>query len=351
VDLYADAAAYAERIERALRKLNVWRAEPLPDTAYDSDQAFFLDTMTLYQWLQFVLVPRIQEIVAERGAFPAESYVGAHAVREFDGVDEAAGLVSLLIEFDEFIERLHRGSKSAPGKRAARTHRSKPVTSPVQLTETPPESPLTITERYWRTRDPGLLHSSPHRRPSLDVQLAGRVFEMATGFSEFVGEPREIAEGMVVASVIESERGLWVVLTVLRKDTNQWRVDIPLSLEHTALMFLRQHHIHPPYTEVDDARGRAMQFWQHVSNRNDRWAAEIALPEGFEIPHFGEGQIDEFFWYVNHTEGNGTATVRVLMNNHSECRMWLTRMVQRDGAWFVDLPGTLADNENADEEL
>ena len=185
----------------------------------------------------------------------------------------------------------------------------------------------------------------------MDVQLAERVFEMATGFNEFVGDPREIADGMVVTSVIESERGLWVVLTVLRKDANQWRVDISLSVEHTTLMFLRQHHIHPPYTDVDDARGRAMQFWQHVSNHNDRWAAEIALPEGVEIPHFGEGQIDEFFWYVNHTEGNRTATVRVLMNNHSECRMWLTRMVQRVGGWFVDLPATLAGNENTGGEL
>ena len=343
MDPYADAAAYAERIERELCKLKVWQAEPLPDTAYDSDQAFFLDTMTLYQWLQFVLIPRIQEIVAGRGAFPAESYVGAHAVREFDGVDEAADLVSLLIEFDEFIEGLQRGSRGLSGKRAARTHHATPpVAAPAQLAETPLESPLVITERYWRTRDPGLLHSCPRRRPSLDVQLAERVFEMAAGFSEFVAEPQEIPEGIMVAAVIESERGLWVVLTVLRKDGCQWRVDIPLSLEHTTLMFLRQHQIHPPYTETDDARSRAMQFWQHVSNHNDRWAAGIVLPEGFGIPHFGEGQVDEFFWYLSHTEADGAATVRVLMNNHSECRTWLTRMVRRDGAWFVDLPATLA---------
>jgi uncharacterized protein YqcC (DUF446 family) len=41
------AAAYAERIERELRVLKVWQSEPPPGSAYDSNLAFYLDTMTL----------------------------------------------------------------------------------------------------------------------------------------------------------------------------------------------------------------------------------------------------------------------------------------------------------------
>jgi uncharacterized protein YqcC (DUF446 family) len=107
LNAYEQAGAFADRIESELRAANAWRDEALPETAYDSEQAFFADTMTFYQWLQFVLLPRVRTIIEERGGFPAESSVGAYAIRELDGNDEAAGLITALCEFDSFIDDLH----------------------------------------------------------------------------------------------------------------------------------------------------------------------------------------------------------------------------------------------------
>jgi len=109
---YEQADAFANRIESELRALNVWRNEPLPEAAYRSRQAFFADTMTFYQWLQFVLLQRVRDIVGKRGAFPRGSSVGAYAIRELDGNDEAAGLVTALCEFDAFIEDLPGGDRA-----------------------------------------------------------------------------------------------------------------------------------------------------------------------------------------------------------------------------------------------
>ena len=107
MDSYEHATAFADRIERELRALHAWQDQPLPESAYDSEQAFFADTMSFYQWLQFVLLPRVREINKERGGFPRSSSVGTYAVRELDGNDEAAGLITVLCEFDDFIEGLH----------------------------------------------------------------------------------------------------------------------------------------------------------------------------------------------------------------------------------------------------
>ncbi len=106
MDSYQRAASYAERIERELRSLGAWQSEALPDAAFDSQQAFFANTMTFYQWLQFVLLERVRQIVEQRGAFPEGSSVGAYAVRELDGHEEAGGLIAALCEFDDFIEGL-----------------------------------------------------------------------------------------------------------------------------------------------------------------------------------------------------------------------------------------------------
>jgi uncharacterized protein YqcC (DUF446 family) len=101
---YAGASEYADQIEQELRKMNVWQSEPPPASAFESTRPFYGDTMSFYQWLQFVLLPRIRTVVAEQGSFPGRSQVGVYAVRELDGQDEAADLISLLSRFDRFIE-------------------------------------------------------------------------------------------------------------------------------------------------------------------------------------------------------------------------------------------------------
>jgi uncharacterized protein YqcC (DUF446 family) len=101
---YAGASEYADQIEQELRKMNVWQPEPPPESAFQSTRPFFGDTMSFYQWLQFVLLPRIRNIVAQRGTFPGKSQVGSYAIRELDGENEAAELIDLLIRFDRFIE-------------------------------------------------------------------------------------------------------------------------------------------------------------------------------------------------------------------------------------------------------
>ena len=102
-DKYQLAAEYADRIERELRSIGRWSDQRPPDSAFQSQRAFFGDTMSFFQWLQFVLLERIRGIVEQRGAFPRSSQVAAYAVREWDGCDEAADLIATLGEFDDFI--------------------------------------------------------------------------------------------------------------------------------------------------------------------------------------------------------------------------------------------------------
>jgi uncharacterized protein YqcC (DUF446 family) len=97
------AAERADAIEAELRRIGRWQAEPPAPEAFESRQAFFGDTMALEQWLQFVLLPRVRDIVARGGAFPAQSQVGAYALRNFDGDAEAQGLVQILLEFDRHV--------------------------------------------------------------------------------------------------------------------------------------------------------------------------------------------------------------------------------------------------------
>lgn len=88
-----------EQIESEMLRIGMWQEKPLEPEQYDFRAAFAGDTMTFSQWLQFIFIPNAKR-AATSGKFPASSQVGAQAVREFDGVDQAARLLSLLGEFD-----------------------------------------------------------------------------------------------------------------------------------------------------------------------------------------------------------------------------------------------------------
>jgi uncharacterized protein YqcC (DUF446 family) len=97
---YATVKAAIDAIETEMKSIGFWQAEPLKPEQYHFQQAFGLDTLAYSQWLQFIFIPRVNSIIAEHGQFPKSSSVGAQAVREFDGINEAEHLISLLSEFD-----------------------------------------------------------------------------------------------------------------------------------------------------------------------------------------------------------------------------------------------------------
>lgn len=96
-------AGKIEEIEQELKRMGAWQQEPLPPEAWQFRSAFAMDTMAFEQWLQFILIPRVREIVETRGEFPPESHLAPHAVREFDGRDDTDRLCTLLHEFDRLF--------------------------------------------------------------------------------------------------------------------------------------------------------------------------------------------------------------------------------------------------------
>lgn len=102
--LIAQVTTSIAEIEAEMKRIGYWSSEPLPEEAYEFRQAFAMDTMAFSQWLQFIFIPRVHQIIAGQGSFPANSAVGTQAIREFDADENAARLVGLLNEFDRLFE-------------------------------------------------------------------------------------------------------------------------------------------------------------------------------------------------------------------------------------------------------
>jgi uncharacterized protein YqcC (DUF446 family) len=101
--IYTFAAAKADQIEAELKQLNRWEGEPLPPEKLENMGAFGSNTMRFEQWLQFILIPRIREIVETKGEFPETSQLSRYAFRVFQDEPEKEVLHELLFELDQLI--------------------------------------------------------------------------------------------------------------------------------------------------------------------------------------------------------------------------------------------------------
>src|SRR5688572_4673308 len=99
----------ASEIEAELKRLNRWSISPLPPDKFEDMGAFGGNTMSFEQWLQFVLIPRIQEIVDQKEDFPRESMLAPYAIRYFNGDMGVDDLQQLLYDLDLLInKKLHK---------------------------------------------------------------------------------------------------------------------------------------------------------------------------------------------------------------------------------------------------
>ena len=97
------------KIQQELTKLNLWsNGENRPsDEAFLSTTPFCIDTMEFHQWLEFVLIPRMKEILQnDEMPLPRDVKIHTFAQENYRGKwQEYKELIQSLIEFDKiFVE-------------------------------------------------------------------------------------------------------------------------------------------------------------------------------------------------------------------------------------------------------
>jgi uncharacterized protein YqcC (DUF446 family) len=93
-----------DAIEQEMRQLELWSDEPPPVADMASRTPFCYDTLKLWQWLQWILVPRIRLILADGGILPTSCDIAPLAEVEFRRLaQDTRPLLDLIREFDRVI--------------------------------------------------------------------------------------------------------------------------------------------------------------------------------------------------------------------------------------------------------
>ena len=96
--------AVVDGIESELRRMNLWEPHPPSAELLASIQPFCFDTLSLSQWLQWRLIPRVRLNLQGEGSLPSESAIHPLARDCFEHLDNPTILLALIKRFDGLIK-------------------------------------------------------------------------------------------------------------------------------------------------------------------------------------------------------------------------------------------------------
>ena len=102
--MHTEVAGVLIDIEAQLRQLGLWDKIPPSSEALASEQPFAVDTLTLPQWLQFIFLPTIREMLEAGQALPDRCGIVPMADEFFRDTGLACDeLVVALARIDELL--------------------------------------------------------------------------------------------------------------------------------------------------------------------------------------------------------------------------------------------------------
>ena len=100
----SDIAERLIDLEAQLRQLNLWAADPPSPDALASEQPFAMDTLALEEWLQFIFLPTLYQLLDTGAALPERCAIAPMA-EETLGKRQlpTAALIATLEHLDQLI--------------------------------------------------------------------------------------------------------------------------------------------------------------------------------------------------------------------------------------------------------
>ena len=93
-----------QALEQELKQLELWQQEPPSAQALASTLPFCIDTLEFHQWLQFILIARLRQMLVLAMVLPGQSALHAMASEVYkEEMMRMQQLVTLLAELDEAL--------------------------------------------------------------------------------------------------------------------------------------------------------------------------------------------------------------------------------------------------------
>lgn len=92
-------------LEAALRQNQLWESQTPSREALSSQEPFCLDTLSFTQWLQFIFIPKMREILTQKLPLPAACEISPMAEEYFRGLNlSVRDVMAALVAIDQVFK-------------------------------------------------------------------------------------------------------------------------------------------------------------------------------------------------------------------------------------------------------
>lgn len=111
---FNELEAILSEMETELRNLGLWEVPEPATEAFQSESPFFLDTMDFSEWLHYVLIRRLREVMADSGNLPEKVRIFPYAY-EYYNEDRSRylGLLRSIHRLDSFFGKENEAEMTA----------------------------------------------------------------------------------------------------------------------------------------------------------------------------------------------------------------------------------------------
>jgi uncharacterized protein YqcC (DUF446 family) len=92
-----------EAIRKEMARLSLWEASPPSQEALSSQQPFCIDTLEFTQWLQWILIPRLEALLKTKIPLPDSSAIHPYAEEALKSRTENAQLIAQIQQLDRAL--------------------------------------------------------------------------------------------------------------------------------------------------------------------------------------------------------------------------------------------------------
>jgi len=90
-------------IRDEMERLSLWEASPPSQDALSSQQPFCIDTLEFTQWLQWILIPRLEAILKTNIPLPDSSSIHPYAEEALNRCSDSTQLIAHIKQLDNAL--------------------------------------------------------------------------------------------------------------------------------------------------------------------------------------------------------------------------------------------------------
>ena len=103
MDRYHQTQQLLERLESVMREAGIWESQSPGAAALASTEPFAIDTLSCNQWLQWIFIPRMKKLVAQKAALPAQFEISPYVEEAMKDQQGSMAVLAVTRELDHLF--------------------------------------------------------------------------------------------------------------------------------------------------------------------------------------------------------------------------------------------------------